>query len=506
VTEQVDVVIVGGGPVGLALAGELTLSGATPVVLERLAERNPVPKANGLVGQVVRWLDHRGLYQRCTGATAPPRPVPGYMFGGLALPLGGVPDNPLHILPLPQWELEGRLGEWVAELGVDVRRGHDVTGVAQEGDGVTVDHRGPGGPGRLRARYVVGCDGGHSEVRKQAGIDFVGVSSDRVVSYTAHVTLPTVSAAGLDVPGHGLLQPFTFHRTDHGVFVFASFQPGVHLVSAQEWDQPAPGDDEPVTLEDVRAAVTRVLGVEVPMTPPTQPGRYTMRRLAGRNTRIADRYRAGRLFVAGDAAHVHAATGGPGLNLGLLDAANLGWKLAATVRGHAPQHLLDTYHDERHPVGERVVLHTQAQSALLAPGPQVTALRTLVGELLTEPGNARRIAAMLAGADVRYGDNPRVGTWLADFPLTVEGHATRLAELARTGRPLLLDFTTDPTLADVARGWADRVDHVVATAATPSADAVLVRPDGHTAWISGAGTPEAALRDWFGDPVAGWGP
>lgn len=500
-TEDVDVVVVGAGPVGLALAGELRLAGVHPVVLERLAERSPVPKANGLVGQVVRWLDHRGLYERCAGRPGPPAPAPGHLFGGLPLDLAGWRDNPLHILPIPQWDLEGRLGEWAAELGVDVRRGRDVTGVAQDADGVTVGYTGPHGPAALRARYVVGCDGGHSEVRKQAGIDFVGVSSDRVVSRTAHVTLPDLDRAGrLVVPGHGPLPPFTSHRTEHGVFVFASFQPGVHLVSAQEWDPPVPGDDEPVTLDEIRAAVARVLGADVAMTAPTEPGRHTLRRVRGGNTRIADSYRVGRLFVAGDAAHVHAATGGPGLNLGLLDAANLGWKLAAAVHGWAPAHLLDTYHSERHPVGERVVMHTQAQAALLAPGPQVTALRALFTELLATPDTTHRIAALLAGADVRYGDDPRVGRWQPDFPLTVDGRRTRLAELAATGRPLLLDFTDTPV--DITP-WADRVDHVVATAtvAAPPADALLLRPDGHTAWVSGTEPLPDALSRWFGEPA-----
>lgn len=509
---DVDVVVVGAGPVGLMLAGELRLAGVTPLVLERLPERNAVPRANGLVGQVVRFLDHRGLYTRLSGDSRPPQPIPGYMFGGLALPLAGVADNPMTILPLAQWDLERGLGEWVAESGVEVRRGVEVTGFTQDDDAVTVDFAGPDGPGAVRAAFVVGCDGGHSVVRKHAGIEFLGTTSgDATVSHTAHVVLGdgVINRAGqLDLPGLAPLAPFTFHRTEHGVFVFAQLHGPVPMVTAIEWDTPPVAEDAPVTIEDVRAAVRRVLGVDVPMSLPTTEGRFVLRRVSGRNTRQADRYRVGRVLVAGDAAHVHSAVGGPGLNLGLLDVANLGWKLAATVRGWAPEGLLDTYHTERHPVGERVVMHTQAQSALLAPGEQVTALRSLFTDLLAVPDNARRIADMLTGADTRYpcageGTHPLAGKWVRDFELTVAGRSTRLAELARTGRALLLDFAGDPALAGIAAGWRDRVDLIIAHAANPPAAALLIRPDGFAAWVADADPAASlpgALRTWFGEP------
>lgn len=501
--EPIDVLVVGAGPVGLMLAGELALAGVRPVVVERLPERSPVPKANGLVGQVVRLMDHRGLYQRLTGSTQPPVPTPMFMFGGMPLPLDGWADSPMFALPVPQWDLEVSLEARARELGVDIRRGQEVVGFTQDADGVTVDLAGA----RLRARFVVGCDGGHSLVRKHAGIDFAGSSSERLTSRSAHVVLPdsVLTAEGeLDVPGAGRFRPVTFYRTDTGVFVFASFQPGVHLVTAMEWDQPVVSDDEPVTFDEIRAAVGRVVGADVPMSPPTRPGRYVLRRLAGRNTRLATSYRAGRVLLAGDAAHVHSAVGGPGLNLGLQDVANLGWKLAAEIHGWAPAGLLDTYHGERHPVGERVMLHTQAQSALLAPGGEVTALRAVFGELLADPANVRRIAAMMAGADVQYqtGDHPLVGRWVVDFPLTVAGRATRLAEVARSARPLLLDLAGSAAVAAAVAGWADRVDLVVASAPSAPASAILVRPDGYAAW---AGDDVAslvqALRTWFGEPA-----
>ncbi|HEX4705089.1 MAG TPA: FAD-dependent monooxygenase [Pseudonocardiaceae bacterium] len=508
-----SVIVVGAGPVGLMLAAELRLGGVGAVVLEQLPARDDAPKANGLVGQVVQVLHHRGLYQRLTGKPGPPKPSPAYMFGGLSLPIDPWDGNPLHALPLPQWDLETGLAERAAELGADIRRGHRVTGFEQDDDAVTAHVVGPDGEYQLRAPYLVGCDGGHSAVRKTSGIDFPGVTSDRVTSRTAHVVLPAsmLVAGMLDLPS-GRLAPFAYHRTNHGVFVFASFQPGLHLVSCMEWDEPPVADDEPVTLAEVQASMRRVLGVDIPVTAPTGPGRYQLRRLASRNTRLAERYRAGRVLLAGDAAHVHSAIGGPGLNLGLQDVVNLGWKLAADVRGWAPAGLLDTYSSERRPLAERVVLHSQAQSALLAPGDQVTALRTLFGELLDNPANVRHLAAMLAGADIRYscggsGRHPLLGRWVPDLPLTVAGQPTRLAELAHHARPILLDLADDPLLAEVVVGWADRVDHVVASAEQPPADAVLIRPDGYAAWIADddparrPATLAAALTTWFGEPV-----
>jgi FAD binding domain len=268
------------------------------------------------------------------------------------------------------------------------------------------------------------------------------------------------------------------------------------------------GEDEPVTIEEVRAAMARVLGADVPIGAPSGPGRYQLRRLVGRNTRLADRYRVGRALVAGDAAHVHSALGGPGLNLGLQDAVNLGWKLAAAVRGWAPDGLVDTYDSERRPVAQRVVLHSQAQSALLAPGAEVTALRTLFGELLGDPAAVRRIAELLAGADVHYdcGDGLS-GRWMRDFSMRVVGRRTSLAELSRGGRALLVDLTGDPALADVVAGWADRVELVVGSADAPPADAMLIRPDGYAAWVADADPARravslaSALARWFGAPA-----
>jgi hypothetical protein len=288
-------------------------------------------------------------------------------------------------------------------------------------------------------------------------------------------------------------------------------------VSTGEWDDPA--EDVEMTFEELQASADRVLGVHVPLTPPDGDGPRLLRRLVGGNSRLADRYREGRVLLVGDAAHVHSAMGGPGLNLGLQDAINLGWKLAAEVQGTAPDGLLDTYESERRPVGERVVMQTQAQTALIAPGNEVTALRELFGELLTESRNVQRIADLITGADIRYfeGPHPLVGRWAPD--LTVEGPASestasltgssslasaaaparvRLAELMRAGRPLLLDLT--PAGSFAASGVPDQID--VVTGRSDRQIALLIRPDGYVAWA--AEQDGVAEQDGLRDALAFW--
>ncbi|WP_206794977.1 FAD-dependent monooxygenase [Amycolatopsis sp. MtRt-6] len=503
-----DVVIAGAGPNGLMLACELALAGVRPLVLERLPEPTTENRANGLVGQVVRLLDRRGLHDRLAGPITPAAPA--FVFGALRLDLTLAERNSLHILGVPQRRVEAMLGERAAELGVEVRRGHELTGLAQDADAVTLGVTGPDGPYRLRTRYHVGADGGRSVTRKLTGIGFPGVTEDRTLSYTANATVPEEftdpESGGLRVPGHGVIPPFFHYRTETGLFVYAPFAAGT-LVTTMEWtDGEEPGNEPPMTLDDQRASIRRVLGFDLPLGAPEGDGPHLLRRLRGRNTRLAGKFREGRVLLAGDAAHVHSAIGGPGLNLGLQDAAGLGWKLAATVRGWAPAGLLDTYESERRPVAERVVMHTQAQSALLAPGRDVTALRELFGELLRLPSAVQHVADLMSGADVRYEpgtDHPLDGRWAPDLVLA---GGTRLAELTATARPLLLDFTG--SLGDELRGWTDRVD-LVSGQADGDASALLVRPDGYVAWATSSAEPadterkalRAALERWFGRPL-----
>ncbi|WP_290051066.1 FAD-dependent monooxygenase [Amycolatopsis solani] len=503
-----DVVIAGAGPNGLMLACELALAGVRPLVLERLPEPTAENRANGLVGQVVRLLDRRGLHERLAGPLGPP--VPAFVFGAMRLDLTLTEPNPLTILGVPQKRVEAMLTERAAELGVEIRRGHELTGLTQDADTVTVDVSGPDGPSRITTRYLVGADGGRSATRKLAGIGFPGVTEDRTLSFSSHARVPAefvdAASGGVRVPGHGVIPPFFHYRTETGLFVHAPFPTGP-LISTVEWTDGEEAEDEPpMTFEDQVASVHRVLGFALPLDPPEGDGPHLLRRLRGRNTRLADKYRDGRVLLVGDAAHIHSAIGGPGLNLGLQDAAALGWKLAAAVRGWAPAGLLDTYESERRPVAERVVMHTQAQSALISPGSNVTALRELFGELLRLPGTVQHIADLMSGADVRYEpatDHPLDGRWAPDLVLA---DGTRLAELTTTARPLLLDFTG--SLGEELRGWTDRVD-LVPGQAPGEVTALLIRPDGYVAWASSSPEPgdterkalRAALERWFGSPV-----
>jgi hypothetical protein len=311
------------------------------------------------------------------------------------------------------------------------------------------------------------------------------------------------ATGGLTVPGYGLVPPLMHHRTERGVIAYAPFAAGT-MVTTMEFGGEAP--DEPMTLDELRESARRVLGVDVPIRPPEGDGPHLLRRLTGGNTRIADRFRAGRVLLVGDAAHVHSAIGGPGLNLGLQDAVNLGWKLAAELHGWAPAGLLDTYESERRPASERVVMHTQAQSALIAPGSDVTALRELFTELLRDKGTVQHIADTMAGADIRYdtGDtHPLAGRWAPDLVLRNGNGPVRLAELTRAARPLLLDLTEDGALAKELSGTHDRVDTVTADAADAPVTALLLRPDGYVAWASSEPRPDraalhTALGRWFG--------
>jgi 2-polyprenyl-6-methoxyphenol hydroxylase-like FAD-dependent oxidoreductase len=263
------------------------------------------------------------------------------------------------------------------------------------------------------------------------------------VSRTAHVTVSPEFrdpvTGGLRVPGYGVIPPFLHHRAERGLIAFAPFPDGRTLLSVNAFDLPEGA--EPFDLAELQAAFAHVVGVEIPIEPPTGDGPHLLRRLSGGQTRLAERYRAGRVFLVGDAAHVHSAIGGPGLNLGLQDSVNLAWKLAASVRGWAPDGLLDTYEAERRPAGERVTMQTQAQQALIGPGTEVTALRTLFAELLRQPAVVQHIADLIAGADIRYAES-------AESPLTGR-FVPDLGPVTHSGRPILVDNTG--TLAAAGR-------------------------------------------------------
>lgn len=507
---DVDVIIVGAGPTGLMLAGELRLAGVRPLVLERQPRPRETPKAYGLGGQILQLLHYRGLLDRFEATSTEPRPAPKFPFGGVHLDFTHMADPPLQGLYLPQPQLERLLDERARELGAEVRRGHEVVGISQDDATVTADVHGPDGPYQVTARYLVGCDGAHSRVRGMVAIPFPGTTYPEV-NRLGQVTIPdSVTRLGngdLDVPGLGTIRS-GYTRTDRGVFAFGSLTPEVLLVSTTE-DEPTEYDDDvPMTLTELQDSIRRVLGADLPLEKPIRLSRFTF------HARQAERYRDGRILLAGDAAHLFPSTG-VALNAGMLDTVNLAWKLAADIHGWAPASLLDTYHDERHLASARTLLHTQAQVALRrGHDPAAEALREVFQELLTDEQPLRRIGALVAGTDIRYPlPNPNqhalTGTFAANLTLRTDQGTTSVAELMHTARPILLVLADRPDLRQTARDWQHRIDiHTAETDHRP-ADALLIRPDAHIAWAATVDEPtdtaaltlREALSCWFGAPL-----
>lgn len=512
-----DVVVCGAGPVGLMLAAELRVRGVSTLVLEHLAEPSNTIKAGSINVPTAEALYRRGLLPEireiqeqaqakmleffakrqagpAAGGAPPAPPKPRAHFAGLwkldptRLDPADLPDAPVgSVMLIPQQPLEYLLAEHAERLGVEVRRGYTVTGLHDDGDGVDVTFDGPGGSGRVRAGYLVGCDGGRSTVRKAAGFAFDG--TDPVI--TGHQAIATLEGAEELQSG--------WHRTPTGLMVYGPV-PG--RVLTVEYDGPPAERDTPVTVEELQASIRRVSGVDVTVTGIQSVTRFTD------NARQVPTYRIGRVLLAGDAAHVHSPFGGQGLNLGVQDAVNLGWKLAATVQGHAPDDLLDTYTTEQHPIGARVLDVTRAQVALLRPDAHTTALRTFVSELMDLDAGNRYFTKMISGLWIRHelGDgHPLVGARTPDPELTGAEGVERLGDLCHDGRPVLLDLADSAKLRETADGWSDRVR--IATARAPERDdlaALLVRPDGFVAWAASADTEpdldtlRTALTRWFG--------
>ncbi|MFI9636700.1 FAD-dependent monooxygenase [Nocardia sp. NPDC051929] len=506
-----DVIIVGAGPTGLMLAAELRSAGVRPLVLERQSRPRDTPKAGGLGGQILELLRYRGLLDRFEAACTDPIPAPRFPFGGVHVDLTQLDESPMHALPLPQQQLERLLGEYVGELGVDIRRGHQVLDVRQDADAVTAEVNGPVGPYRVTARYLVGCDGARSRVRDLAGIPFPGTvypEVNRLAQITVPDSVTRLDNGDLEVPGFDAIRA-GFTRTDRGLFGMgvspASEALSVYTIEDEtvEYD-----DDVPMTVAELRDSIRRVLGVDLPVAETFRLSRFTFK------ARHAERYRAGRVLLAGDAAHLFPATG-VALNAGMLDAVNLAWKLAAEVNGWAPAGLLDTYHEERHLAGERTMLHTRAQVALRrGHDPASEALRAVFQELLTDEQPLRRMAALIAGADIRYrlpdpNNHISTGTFAPDLTLHTDDGTTSVAEVMHAARPVLLDLADRADLRDTARDWRHRIDIRSAKAENREADALLIRPDGHIAWAATIDEPadtaehglRAALSLWFGTPA-----
>lgn len=505
-----DVIIVGAGPTGLMLAAELRLAGVVPVVLERSPQLRTVPKANGLSGQITQLLGYRGLTERLAAIGSDAGPLTALPFGGMHVDFSPLADSPLKAMHLPQPKLEQLLDDWAGELGAEVRRGHEVRGIAQHDTAVTVDVGGPDGEYRLTASYVVACDGARSRVRGMAGIDFPGTTYPEVnrlgqVSVPDSVTV--LDNGAIEIAGHGVISP-GFTRTDHGVFAMGPVSPTRTLmIQVTEDTNDETDDNEPMSLGELQDSIRRVLGVDLPLSDPIRLSRYQFQ------ARQAERYRAGRVLVAGDAAHGFPMTG-VGLTAGMLDAVNLAWKLAADLQGWAPAGLLDSYHDERHFAGTRIMMQTQAQVALRrADDPAAQALRELFQELLLDEPALHRLAGLIAGTELRLplanpNGHPLTGTVVPDLPLSGDRWEASVADLLPAARPVLLVLADRPDLGAVVGDWAGRVDIRTATTPDRPADALLIRPDAHIAWAATVGeapdTAVPALRDalatWFGAP------
>ena len=504
-----EVIVVGAGPTGLMLAGELGLAGVQVLVLERLPSPSQTPKAGGLSGQILELLPYRGLLERFEAASTGPRPAPRFPWGGMHVDFTQLADPPMQALPLPQPLLERLLAELAGERGAEIRRGQEVVGLSQDDATVTAEVRGSDGQHRVTARYLVGCDGASSRVRDLAGIPFPGTTYPEV-QRLALVTVPdsvTVLENGdIEVEGVGRIA-FGFTRTERGEFALGSTDPALMGLYTSEEESAHYDDDEPMTVAELRDSIRRVLGVDLPLGEPTRLTRFTF------HARQVERYRDGRILLAGDAAHLFPAPG-VALNAGLIDSVNLGWKLAAAIHGWAPAGLLDTYHDERHLAAERTLLHTRAQVAMRRGHDQAAeALRELFQELLVDEQPLRRIGALMAGTDIRYplpghDHHALIGTFAPDLTLRTDQGTTSVAELMHTARPVLLDLADRADLRETVRDWQHRIDIHTAEADQRPADGLLIRPDAHIAWAAAIDEPTdtavPALRDalsgWFGTP------
>jgi 2-polyprenyl-6-methoxyphenol hydroxylase-like FAD-dependent oxidoreductase len=476
-----QVVIAGAGPTGLMLACELRLAGVDATVLERdRAIRTVESRAGGLHARTLEILDQRGLADRFLELG---RPRPAAHYAGLPLDLADLPTRYPFLLLLMQSEVERLLAERATETGAKVRRGAELTGLSQDGDGVTV-HLADGTG--IRADYLVGCDGGRSTVRRLARIGFPGTPATMTAMLgDVHLT---------DPPEHEIFQ----ERREHGSFSVLRFGPDWHRVITNEFDHVRDRND-PVTLEALSATMRKIAGTDFGMHAPRWLSHH------GDAARQADRYRDGRVLIAGDAAHIHFPAGGQGLNTGVQDAVNLGWKLAAVVRGQAPDSLLDTYEAERRPVAARVLQNTRAQTALWRLDDHTSALRETMADLIGIDEVRTRLAGEITAIDTRYpveAADDLLGRRMPDLDLR---HG-RVYDLLHRGRALLLDFGGVNGLETAVAGWTDRVNHVRARLGEGvdfGPDAVLVRPDGHIAWVARTQDPDvdalkSSLTTWLG--------
>lgn len=471
-----DVIVVGAGPTGVMLASELRLHGVDVVVLDKELEPSPMVRAHGIHARTVEIMEMRGLLDRLLpqGQTHPTD----RFFAGIE-PTTPVQLDTTHpyVLGIPQPEVEKVLLEHALTLGVEVRRGREVTGVVADGDGATVTLA---DGERLHARFVVGCDGGRSTIRKALGIDFQGEPA------TSGWILGEVE---LTTAADEVLAVMTKVRETHKGFGIVPREGGLFSVVTPA--APPSDDAPPPTIDELRTQLTAYAGSDFGAHSPRWLNRF------GDATRLAEHYRVGQVLIAGDAAHVHPPQGGQGLNLGIQDAFNLGWKLAAEIRGWAPDGLLDTYERERRPVAADVLTITRAQALLQSAEPGPRAVRSLFVELMELPGVHRHLIEKVTSLGIRYAvgsGSDLLGRRQRDVTAAGGG---RLYPLLHRGRGVLVDQTG----ALSVDGWSDRVDLVAERSEELPAPALLLRPDGHVVWVGdagGAAALSASLERWFG--------